>query len=1058
MSRQRHTKQQAIPRIFRTWGIILCMGIALPSLVNAAPGRVLMASSFENRPGTWTIINYPGSLSGQILYGQSGQDTSDAVSAEGAADIPSTGQYRVWVRCREFQFDRPGIRFFDVRLGDGLYQERFADEGLHDGMGWEDGGIVTLNTGTLPVQIIDTSASFARFDALLITPDLSSTPPPNNLSSVLAIADLADPLPPLPPPPPLTNLLFMPTSFDNNHGTWSFVNEYGGALTDLILIAPNDGHPETKIPAQVTTDLPTTDTYRIWVRCRDYAFLQPGTRYFNVRLNDGVYDERVGDEGSHDGYGWEIGTTVTLPMGDLKAELVDTAAHLGRFDALFITNDINYTPPDDYKTLLEIATLVEPRWADASTQPPDWATSDETPVTQEEIGNSLVKVQLFETPSDGRTIIQKQTSVYEDGAWHAIGDRTDLFAYVAMYAYESSFWRDLDFASDLWNYVTEEGGEFTTRTTANIFRLGEPQWLVPFQMNRIDASTIELKAAADLATLTVTWSIPSGAQEPVVECELLAGQTGSWSLGVTNGPETELENVDYVLCAKPYLGKYVPSIPALVRENASPNACSLMTLPLDSPAGNNTQATFGVTPDPSSYPYRWATPMDSRFGLGIRGPRGGVQPWLFAPLPGRAEGYLHKGEMFRLSYHPLAQIGGWNDLFRHVTDDILEIRDVKKNYYCSLTDTIFNIQDLIMADWRYSGWSDRAMAFSYVEASYNHSINNFNHSSPLTLVQNYLFTEDPDWYAQRAIPTLAYWLSRNGWMSLPLPPSDWSEEWSPDLPALGGYGQGYPASIFAGFYLMSRGRIPAYRAYGFGKASPGFREDIYRYRFTKDPALLEEARLGADDYIEAQVYSTPTTLISKAFEIPSTAPNVPALMSMYEVTGDTKYLDAAEESARKLLAHGTWMQPRVPDANMFLSAEELRNRKFRHDVATFGYSFNGDQRIILGYRVVDGRDPNDPRAPMERTDAFERIQDETVPAWLLSRVGLNVEGGSQLSHRNSSHNGNISMNCYAPDLVRLSQYTGDPFYETVARHETLGRSANYPGYYITHMSTIYMKP
>ncbi|NQU44151.1 hypothetical protein HQ520_12755, partial [bacterium] len=532
---------------------------------------------------------------------------------------------------------------------------------------------------------------------------------------------------------------------------------------------------------------------------------------------------------------------------------------------------------------------------------------------------------------------------------------------------------------------------------------------------------------------------------------------------------TPLSGVDYVLCAKPYLGRYVPPVPALVRENASSNGCSLMTLPLADSVVEYDQATFGIAPDPSCVPFRWATAMDSAYGLGIRGPEGGVQAWLFAPLPGRPEGVLNAGDTFTFSYHPLFQIGGWYEMFRHVTDDILAVRDVKRNYHSSLTDAIFNVQDLIMADWKYSGWNDRAMAHAYCELG--PAVNAFNHSSPLTLIQNYLITGDRDWYAKRAIPTMAFCLSRSAWSVLPYPGPGGAEPSALTGPS------GFPSSVYAGFYLMSRGRTPGYRPYGFpdevvpwsmGRVnalfpdgvSLEFLEHLYRYRMTDEPEELAQAEEGAEAYIDAFVRTAPTRQISHVgFEIMGTAPYIPALLGLYETTGKPEYLDAAEEAGRRLIANGVWVQPRIPDGSVTIRADALKEAGFLHDPWHSGacvHGWNGDTRMILGHQFTG--DVHGRFAPLVRTDAFDRIQDETVPAWLLSRVGLNVENAGQYSQKDIFRSPNITMNCYAPDLVRLSEYTGDPFFETVARHETIGRAANYPGYYIDHFSTIYMKP
>ncbi|NQU42479.1 hypothetical protein HQ520_04285 [bacterium] len=862
------------------------------------------------------------------------------------------------------------------------------------------------------------------------------------------------------------DFLILPASF-HRLGSWQIMGD-PGALDGQILYGRLDLKKEAARPAEALVQMPQSGTWRVWVRCREFTQTRPGVRFFDVRIGAG-YQGQFADEGLHDGYGWEEGGTVQIPAGDVPITIIDTSAEYARFDALLLTRDLEKRPTDRFDDVLKNAQIAEPRYVENAARPPDWAASDAKPVREETIGNERARVRFFETPSNGRSIIQKQNLISHEGRWYAAGERTDLFAWVVMGAESTSVAGDYDFACDRWDCVIVTENGLTTVGTASIFESGVGGWLVPTKMRRISESTIELRASCALGSIVATWSLAGNAQEPLVECRFTAAGKGSYCLGMFAGPETPLDDVDYVLCAKPYLGKYVPPLPSLVRENASPNACSLMTLPLEAEAG--AQATFGIAPDPSSVPYHWATEMESRYGLGIRGPRGGIQTWLFAPLPGRPEGRLEKGQTFAFSYRPLFMIGGWNDMFRHVTDDILSIRDVKKNYHSSLTDAIFNVQNLIMAEQKYSGWSDRAMAHAYVEAA-DRDGNNFNHSSPLTLIQNYLFTEDRDWYVKRTIPTLAYWLSRAGWMSLPYPGK---KNLLPSALVAGG--RGYPSSVFAGFYLMSQGRTPAYRAYGFPEkpahwnmaafaemlpdgASMRFLEDLYRYRLTQDPAFLEQARKGADAYIEAYVQPASRRPVAGiTFEIMATAPWTPALLSMYEVTGEKKYLEAAEAAARKLLAQGVWMQPRVPESDVFLNADVLKKEGFFHDPQYVGacvHGWNGDTRMILGYRFtgdVHGWD-----APLERTSAFDRIQDETVPAWLLSRVGLNVEGGDQLSHGMEFRSPNITMNCYAPDLLRLAEYTGDHFYETVARHETLGRAANYPGYYIDHMSTIYMKP
>ena len=60
-------------------------------------------------------------------------------------------------------------------------------------------------------------------------------------------------------------------------------------------------------------------------------------------------------------------------------------------------------------------------------------------------------------------------------------------------------------------------------------------------------------------------------------------------------------------------------------------------------------------------------------------------------------------------------------------------------------------------------------------------------------------------------------------------------------------------------------------------------------------------------------------------------------------------------------------------------------------------------------------------------------------------------------HPSTPGNGTaITMNNWLGTMVRLSEYTGDPFCEIQARNSILGRYQNYPGYYVSRYMTHHM--
>jgi hypothetical protein len=854
-------------------------------------------------------------------------------------------------------------------------------------------------------------------------------------------------------------------SFEGNGGSWSGTG-YFGALTGAILTGRTDSDKAATIPARATVNITTPGKYHVWARVVDFTKTGPGSRYFNIRLGSS-YDKAFGNTGKHDSWAWESGGTVDLPIGPLKIELVDTSAHYARFDGLYLSLKAT-PPPASGATLLDQVTPQAPVINFSATAFPAWARVSAPPSQELVLQNPHLRLHFAQVAAGGKTVIQQWTELAHAQDWIAVSRPTDPFGYIVAFTDACQISGDYTFNSDNYKASVKTTTGTRTITTASIYDLGLTQWLIPTAMKQIDDQTVELQATTDLAELTVTFSLPPTATEPKVTCTLKAKRAGNFTLGMFNGPERKIDGIDYVLCGKPYLGRFVPSNGCLVREQASPNQTVLMSVPLDAAQNLGAAATFAIVVDPDSVGYRWAKADTSKYGLALRSPQGALQPGLFAPLPASKEAKLTPGQTFSFGYYPIARLEGWFETYRHIADGILNVRDEKRNYHASLTDTIFNVQDLMMADQKFSGWHDKAMAFAYAE-SINGISGGFNHSSPLTMVQQYLLTEDPKWYAQRTIPTMAYLLSRSGqWTQLKDHPND------AKMGELTGPRKSYPSSIYTALYQLSRGQSPRYRQIGMlddysywsvgafkGQAAKLiFLEQAHRYRFTRDPKLLAQARQGADEYIEKYVNPAPEHLISGiGFELMTTAPWTEAMLTMYEITGDQKYLDAAHECARRLLAHGTWIQPRVPEGDVTIKIKDLLDRGLMHDPNRAGTSVHGwnhTDRIILGYKIngnINAIGHETERIP----SVFAELKDETVPAWLVSRVGLNMEHGSQLGSKSDFDSPNIMMNCFAPDFLRIATYTGDKLFATIARNEVIAQAANYPGYYVNNMMTMHQK-
>ena len=94
--------------------------------------------------------------------------------------------------------------------------------------------------------------------------------------------------------------------------------------------------------AAVTVQIPQSDTYRIWVRTRNW--LRPHDPGKFQLLVNGQNNGKVLGAMPSDAWIWEIAGDYELAAGELRLALHDLTGYFGRCAALLITNDFDYTP------------------------------------------------------------------------------------------------------------------------------------------------------------------------------------------------------------------------------------------------------------------------------------------------------------------------------------------------------------------------------------------------------------------------------------------------------------------------------------------------------------------------------------------------------------------------------------------------------------------------------------------------------------------------------------------------------------------------------------------
>jgi hypothetical protein len=127
-----------------------------------------------------------------------------------------------------------------------------------------------------------------------------------------------------------------------SHGGWTNDAQFIDQMGSPYLLAIGLGTPVED--AVTTVRLPQAGTYRLWVRAKDWVpEHHPGL--FQVSVGGRTIDRVFGGSGRR-GWVWEDGGTHEL-SGDVELRLHDLTGYYARCDAVVLSRDLSWTPPDD---------------------------------------------------------------------------------------------------------------------------------------------------------------------------------------------------------------------------------------------------------------------------------------------------------------------------------------------------------------------------------------------------------------------------------------------------------------------------------------------------------------------------------------------------------------------------------------------------------------------------------------------------------------------------------------------------------------------------------------
>ena len=826
------------------------------------------------------------------------------------------------------------------------------------------------------------------------------------------------------------------------HGSWQVANHPRQCSGGGLLFAGGSG---AELPAVTAINIPRAGKYHLWVRSHDFPEYQPQARKLTMSVNGKRSEMTFGDSGQA-GWTWEPGGAFDLPKGKILLGVHDVAKYWGRIDAIILTTDEKFTPHGRLgnrnqrridPVVLEYTEPEHPGFAGPYAMNPlaerEAKLEGDKPAATLE--NEWVRYEFMPAVSGERQTIVPRVSVKRNGKWQAVDADPQAEIYMVTAAADAT----MRYTSGMptWAQLSLSHIDVTlndvTMTTApshhrpELWRAGDPYRFDPAAAERVGDKVRVTFAPQAVGELVAEWSLEKGRKAARVKLMFTPAQRGVYSLGYHLFFRKPLGAVEEIQLPMMWQRKRLPDKAYAMLDPRTPTPFALAQ------TGTGEGAlSWAVVGDPSELPYAWPDGRKPHMGFCIRDEAGNVQPSIYGPVPGTDAAKREAGQAITFTLNVLVEPGDWYAGYRTAADEVFGLHDYRRNVNISLSDAALNMIDLVKDD-EFGGWWRRAKGWYQIE-----SHNTVTHAAPATLVSLYRLTGDVDLYRRRALPTMQYILSRDSVHFTPEPNDPGRYNTGP----MNGPTTFYGSSTFSALAELTGGYTPAFAKIalppdGKVKATHGythaaeFNEWAARYRMTGHADDLRQAMKLADEYLEKHVITPSTRPIGyQPFWLLSFVPDWEGLLMMYELTGESRYLDGAAHGARQLMT-GIWTQPRFPqgDTTIFPGGKYDGDPWHNHLIA------RGPFYSRLGFPLRD-----------------DSLTEHKAPAWQVSAIGLGFEQPSTLGN-----NGNrlIYQAVWAPEFLRLARYTGDKAFETYARNATVGRWANYPGYYVAgHMDLV----
>ncbi len=595
------------------------------------------------------------------------------------------------------------------------------------------------------------------------------------------------------------------------------------------------------------------------------------------------------------------------------------------------------------------------------------------------------------------------------------------------------------FPEPQYRYITPSWNEATSPVALNL--AGE---ILPYTPQHIAATrpdAVTLTYDGDDFAMTEKWTLSGN--EATVTMTLTPRRDGWYSIATPSLVAVSPDRLDFALIpgvlhgdrvsddlSRAYAyGWGIPSIPVVFRERSTATLSSILS--------TRDGLTVAVTAEPGTAAEPWATDTRNtsswRLGLSAMNRAGELSPTLYHPVLGQDDSYIEAGDSREFTFRVTLGNNGWWPVFNHVANDIYRFGDTLplRHNRRSLTDRLYAIHRYVVND-STSRWhtveylGDTIGAQEYLGGVYMAKKDAMKNADYGAMWMLGAMTGDSLLTHKRLPYALNFKLRQHnsdpGFMSgasrgqyYLRDGHRFVEEWGP-----------YTEPIATTYYiLMDLGNIAL---------------------FEPDNAEVRELIAASADWLLRTQKPDGSWAVAYADEDSSEAftdlkdlrPTFYGLLIAYRITGDHRYLDGARRGADWLIANAVgpqWWLGVCGDTRFapdFATAQAAQAFMELYDVTADTRYRDAAIETARFYTTSVYTNPISTTRPVS-------VKGRDMEQWQINTAGLSYEHGGIIGSTNL--HGPILLASHAGMFVRMYRLTGDSLFIDMARAAAIGRDA-----------------